>query len=450
MEARSLAELAVVRLERLGGVRIVDDRLDPRADLLHLLEVGQLHGGGQPLGGHVALAVAEADQQVADDVGPAVVDEIFGLGDAGHEVVEVVHPPRLPAGLEARRPLGIGRTVGAHVDRRRRALEHEQLLCAGAEMRHALDGCGTGSDDADALVGELVEATVGVAAGVVVVPSTGVERVTLEGGDAVDAGKLRTMQWPARHHDVARSHRVTAIGGDDPPMVGVVPTHAGHLGLETGVSVQVEVLADRLAVREDLGGLGVLLLRHVPDLLQQREVHVRLDVARGAGIAVPVPGSAEVAALLDQADVVDARLAEPSAGEESAEAAADDQYLDLVGQRFPFERVHVRIVDVPFELSGDFDVLLVARVTQPLVAFLPVLLAQCIRIERGAPHRDVVAKPRLSQRCGRAPQVSVSAKRSMSPRWPATTIRSCSPSTVALSAYVNAWPSGLMHTTVTL
>ncbi len=184
-------------------------------------------------------------------------------------------------------------------------------------------------------------------------------------------------------------------------MVGVVPTHSGHLGLETGVSVQVEVLADRLAVREDLGRLGVLLLRHVPDLLQQWEVHVRLDVARGAGIAVPVPGAAEVAALLDEADVVDARLAEPSAGEESAEAAADDQYLDLVGQRFPFEWVDVRIVDVALELSGHFDVLLVARVTQPLVALLAVLLAQGIRIERRGPHRDVVAKLRLSQRRGR-------------------------------------------------
>ena len=42
-------------------------------------------------------------------------------------------------------------------------------------------------------------------------------------------------------------------------------------------------------------------------------------------------------------------------------------------------------------------------------------------------HRDVVAG--VGSR-----QVSLSANRSMSPRWPATTIRSCSPSTVALSA----------------
>ena len=59
----------------------------------------------------------------------------------------------------------------------------------------------------------------------------------------------------------------------------------------------------------------------------------------GAGIAVPVPRAAEVAALLDDADVVDARLAQPRAGEQAAEAAADDQHLDLVGQRLALEPV---------------------------------------------------------------------------------------------------------------
>ena len=140
--------------------------------------------------------------------------------------------------------------------------------------------------------------------------------------------------------------------------------------------------SDRLAVREDLGGLGVLLLRHVADLFEQRQVHVRLDVARCARVAVPVPGAAEVAALLDHADVVDARLAQPGAGEQAAEAAADDQHLDLVGQRLAFDRVDVGVVDVALELADHLDVLLVADVTQPLVALFAILVAQRIRIER--------------------------------------------------------------------
>ena len=78
------------------------------------------------------------------------------------------------------------------------------------------------------------------------------------------------------------------------------------------------------------------------------------------GIAVPVPGAAEVAALLDDADVVDARLAQPRAGEQAAEAAADDDDLDLVGQRLALDRRDVRVVEVVRELAGDLDVLLVA------------------------------------------------------------------------------------------
>ena len=156
------------------------------------------------------------------------------------------------------------------------------------------------------------------------------------------------------------------------------------------------------------------------------------------GIAVPVPGAAEVAALLDEPDVVDAGLAQAGAGEQAAEAAADDQHLDLVGQRLALDRRDVRIVDVVRELAGDLDVLLVAVGAQALVALLAVLLAQRVGIERGGSHRDVVANGGRSQRRGgqacRRCQVSLSANRSMSPRWPATTIRSCSPSTVALSA----------------
>ena len=71
--------------------------------------------------------------------------------------------------------------------------------------------------------------------------------------------------------------------------------------------------ADPLGVLEDLGDEGVLLLRHVAELLEQRQVAVRLDVALRAGVAVPVPGAAEVAAGLDDAEVGDALLGQPAA-----------------------------------------------------------------------------------------------------------------------------------------
>ena len=45
VEAGPLAELPVPGLEGFGGRRILDDVVHPRPDLLHLLEVGQLHHG---------------------------------------------------------------------------------------------------------------------------------------------------------------------------------------------------------------------------------------------------------------------------------------------------------------------------------------------------------------------------------------------------------------------
>ena len=84
---------------------------------------------------------------------------------------------------------------------------------------------------------------------------------------------------------------------------------------------------------EDLGRVRVLLRRHVPGLFEQRHVDERCGVALRAGVAVPVPGAAEVAALLDDAHVVDAGLLQPRAGDEAGEAAADERDGDVVGLR---------------------------------------------------------------------------------------------------------------------
>ncbi len=80
--------------------------------------------------------------------------------------------------------------------------------------------------------------------------------------------------------------------------------------------------------------------------------------------------------------LVDAALAQPGAGEQPAEAAADDDHVDLVGERLALDRlVDVRIVDEVRELAGDLDVLLVAVLADALVALVAVLLAQRIGVE---------------------------------------------------------------------
>ena len=113
----------------------------------------------------------------------------------------------------------------------------------------------------------------------------------------------------------------------------VVPLEVGDLGVEQRVVVEVELRADPAAVLEDLGRVRVLLGRHVPGLFEQRHVDERSGVALRARVAVPVPRAAEVAALLDDAHVVDAGFLQPGAGDESGETAADERDRDVVVQR---------------------------------------------------------------------------------------------------------------------
>ena len=70
------------------------------------------------------------------------------------------------------------------------------------------------------------------------------------------------------------------------------------------------------------------------------------------------------------------------AGEQAAEAAADDDDVDLVEQRVALDRLDVRVLEVVGELARDLDVLLVAVGPQALVALGAVLLAQGVGIER--------------------------------------------------------------------
>ena len=178
-----LAELAVPGLQRLGGRRVLRrSRRRARGS------ASSSRSRRAPSSCAIASGVSRPpcvlrtmQEQVADDVGPAVADQVLVLEAARDEDVEVVHPLLLPAGLEARRPVRIGRPV-ARARRSTRACAGRRRAASRAAPR-----CGTHWTAvapvpmiADALVGELVRPPVGVAAGVVVVPAAGVEGVALE------------------------------------------------------------------------------------------------------------------------------------------------------------------------------------------------------------------------------------------------------------------------------
>ena len=258
-----------------------------------------------------------------------------------------------------------------------------EFLGVFAQIGNRLDGGAAGADDRDPLVRELRQAAVLVAAGVVVVPTAGVKGVAPVVVDAFDARQLRHVGRARRLNDEACADVVPAVGGHVPARRFLIPTEFSHPRLEKRQFVQAVVFADALAVLVDLRCVGILLLRHVAEFLQQRQVAVGLDVALAAGVAVPVPGAAEVGAGFDQQDVFDAPFLKPRRRHHAAEAAADDHHGHFPLQRIPFhrrfdERVLVRIVRIFIHGAQE---LVVPVVALALVALDAILLPQGVRVE---------------------------------------------------------------------
>ena len=152
METGPLAELAIPRLQRFGGGLVLDDLVNAGPHLFHLLEIGNLGQFGQVFRAEVLVAFLRGDkQQVTDDMRPAIHHQVLRRKTARDQRVEILHPVLVPPGLQAFRPVRIGRLVVAHVDGRRRPLEHIEMLGALGDMRHALHRRRARPDNPDAL-----------------------------------------------------------------------------------------------------------------------------------------------------------------------------------------------------------------------------------------------------------------------------------------------------------
>jgi hypothetical protein len=329
VEARPLAQVAVPGLEDLGDVPVLHELLDPAAVLLHD-PVVDLLGRPHDLGDVHALAPRGVlDRGVV--VGPAVVDQVLLDRAAEDDGLEVVHALALPAGPQ---PLGEGRLggpVAAHPDGRRGPLEHVDVAGGLGQRWQALDARRPGADEAHDLVAQLRERLAGPATGVGVVPAGGVERVPGEVLHALDGRELEEVEDADGQHVPPRRDPVAPVGVDPPAGRGVVPLGARHPGVEQGVGREVEALGDGLEVLADLLAGGVAGGGDVVELLEHRQVDVGLDVAHHARVAVPVPGAADAPGLVDDADPLDAGLAQLGPGEHAGDAPADDDDVDLVG-----------------------------------------------------------------------------------------------------------------------
>ena len=168
---------------------------------------------------------------------------------------------------------------------------------------------------------------------------------------------------------------------DDPARVRLVPFQIDDLCVKQRVVVEAELRADAAAMRENFRRMRVFLGRHMPGFLEQRHVDHRGRIALRAGIAVPVPGAAEIAALLDDADILDAGFGQPRGGGKPGKAAADEGEGDVVGLGIARRDRRIGIVEIMGELTLDLDILVVAVGAQPLVALLRVFPAQFFLVD---------------------------------------------------------------------
>ena len=235
--------------------------------------------------------------------------------------------------------------------------------------------------------------------------------MSLEGLDAGNAGQFGHVQRPRSHADELRGEGVAAIGFDDPARFRLVPLEAHDLGVKQRVVVKAELLADALAVREDFRRMRVFFGRHVAGFFEQRHIDHRCRVALRARIPVPVPGAAEIAALLDDADVPDAGFRQPRGGGEPGKAAADEGKGDVVGLRLARRNGRIGVFKIVGELPGDLKILIVAVSAEPLVALLHVFLAQPLLVDR-----------RLCKLCGSSVIVIRKRLSRNQDTWPSITI----------------------------
>ena len=223
----------------------------------------------------------------------------------------------------------------------------------------------------------------------VVVPPRRVERAPGEVLHARDGGQLHEVEDPDGQHVPAAADLVAAVGADPPPGRVLVPLGPGHPGVEQGVGHEVEPVGDRLEVAPDLLAEGVAPGGDVVELLEHRDVDVRLDVAHHARVAVPVPGAPDAAGLVDDADPLDAGLAEVGAGQDPGDPPAHDHDIDLVGDRVALDDRGERVVAVAGEvLVGPQVADVGAAGDQPLVALGEVLGADGLGVVGRAPARS--------------------------------------------------------------
>ncbi len=105
---------------------------------------------------------------------------------------------------------------------------------------------------------------------------------------------------------------------------------AGHFRIETGELADAMLFSDPIDVAVDLL-LAAVAVAPVRIALKRKRVHVRLHITGGARVAVVIPGTAHIAALLQQQKIIDASFTQLDGHTQTAEATTNDGHLYATG-----------------------------------------------------------------------------------------------------------------------
>ena len=156
------------------------------------------------------------------------------------------------------------------------------------------------------------------------------KRITLKGLHTVYSRQFWRRQNAVGQDHVFRPHGITTIRSDRPTSRGLVPLGFLDRGMEKTLIVETKFFCHLLAIFHDLEARRELHGRDVIHFFQQREIAIRLDVARDARITIPIPCTAYVSAFFAKAHILKTGLSQFVPEQKASEPCAHDQNVAFV------------------------------------------------------------------------------------------------------------------------
>ncbi len=222
-----LALVAIPGLQQLGGGFILDNLIDPAPQAFHNAEIHLFIALRERLLTEFGPALLfQFRGDIAIDLGPDIPDQVLlPLAETlVGAAVEVGATLGLPAGFKGFHPLGISLRVAARIDTGRGALQQIKVFGVLTQKRHQLDRGRAGTHQRDLFILQLVQYRVFFAAtGVVIVPTRGMEHVTLEVLNTGNTRELGNIEQAIGHDHETRPNLITLTGFDLPAFGLFVP-----------------------------------------------------------------------------------------------------------------------------------------------------------------------------------------------------------------------------------